>query len=92
MEVIYTVFTALPGVCQEAGHVGGAVPTPVCPGTKNKTGGGEWISCILSKTSITMSSGPNFPQVHGFDNANFLGTQCRTVTNYLNSACNSLKR
>lgn len=69
----------------------GCVNTCV-PGTKNKTGGGGWIACILSKTSITMSVGPNFPQVHRFDNANFLGTQCRTITNYLNSACNSLKR
>lgn len=77
---------ALPDTCQEAGHVGGAVSTPVCPVTKNRARGGGWISCIISKTSIAMSLGPNFPNVHWPDNANFLGTQCRTVTNYLNSA------
>lgn len=75
MEVTYADLPALPGACQEGGHVGGAVSTPVCTVTKNKPGGGGQTPKNHLKTSMETSLGPHFPGVHWFDNTNWLGTQ-----------------
>lgn len=61
MEVICPVLPALSGACQEAGRRERAASTPVCPITKNKTGGGGQMSYIISKTSTATSLGPSFP-------------------------------
>lgn len=67
MEVAYADLPALPGACQEGGHVGGAV--------SNKPGGGGQTPKNHLKTSTEKSLGPHFPGVHWFDNTNWLGTQ-----------------